>query len=314
MARATIYPPADHSSQWYGAGNATISPHSILWHTTETAGGWPGYSGGGDAPNLTYDPWAHKWRQHFPLNGTARALLNDGGYQTNRAGVCQIEISCYCDPSKAGTGKTIATLDEQAYADMYAFSKFMQDEWGIPLACSVVFKPYPSSYGNNGVRLSQSAFSNYAGHCGHQHAPGNDHGDPGNLDVSRIIGFSPAPPTPEVPDMTPDETNAAIHAITDPMQSQINGLASQINGLTVQIASLASTVEAYATQGAATLDALGASDVWLAQHARADRMAIYGAVLDDSPLYWDEALVPVPPLDGITEWDSARYWDDADAR
>lgn len=256
MPGAIYYPPADRS-QWYGPGNATVAPNKVLWHSTETPGGWPAYAGGSMAPNLTYDPWSHAWRQHFPLNGTARALANGPGYSTNRMGVHQTEVSCYCDPAvlsrvlvreldgKAPPGsiahvlerfgsiefpndpdlveavrealsagkvqgilpessmrvlsvaasRHVSNLSQRAYDDMGAFAEFMNAEWGVPLHVGVELKPYPSSYGRNGVRLDGGTFRDYAGHCCHMHAPYNDHGDSGALDVHRIVGGQ-QPPTP----------------------------------------------------------------------------------------------------------------------
>lgn len=199
MTGALYYPPADRS-QWYGSGNATVSPSKILWHTTETPGGWPAYAGGTMAPNLTYDPWRHLWRQHFPLNASSRALKNGASYQTNRMGVCQVEISCYCDPARMGPYH-VSRLDQQAYDDMGAFAEFMRREWGVPLSLGVAWKPYPASYGaSNGVRLSRSQFAAYRGHLAHQNAPDNLHGDGGALDGHRILaaagGTTPEPPKP----------------------------------------------------------------------------------------------------------------------
>lgn len=265
MTGAVYYPPADRC-QWYGPGNATVSPDKVLWHTTETPGGWPGYGGGSMAPNLTYDPWVFAWRQHFPLNGTARALANGTGYSTNRVGPCQIEVSCYCDPAvlsrelareldgkappgsiahildrfgsiefpdnpdlheavqeSLAAGKTrgllpessmrvlsiaaerhVSKLSQHAYDDMGAFAAFTQREWGVPVSTSVTFKPYPSSYGNNGVRLSSAAFRDYAGHCAHMHAPYNDHGDCGSMDVHRLLAAAGGS-SQEEQDMTPEQ-------------------------------------------------------------------------------------------------------------
>lgn len=187
MTGALYYPPADRTTQWYGPGNATVAPTKLLWHSTETPGGWPAYSGGASAPNLTYEPWQHLWRQHFPLNGTARALRNGTGYSTNRQGVCQVEVSCYCDPVRWGTGRGVNSLDQQAYDDMGAFAAFMHAEWGVPLSTGVTYLPYPDSYGANGVRLSRAQFTAYAGHLAHMHAPDNTHGDAGVMDVPRIL-------------------------------------------------------------------------------------------------------------------------------
>jgi len=202
MTGALFYPPADRTTQWFGNGNATVAPNKQLWHTTETAGGWPGYAGGASAPNLTYEPWQHRWRQHFPLNGTARALRNGVGYSTNRQGVCQVEVSCYCDPARFGTGKGINRLDNQAYDDMHAFAEFMRREWGVPMFTGVAFLPYPDSYGANGVRLSRAQFTAYRGHLDHMHAPDNTHGDAGTMDVPRIVAA-----TSGDDDMTPEEHN-----------------------------------------------------------------------------------------------------------
>lgn len=192
MTSAIYYPKANREIQWYGAGNAIIAPNKQLWHTTEGTG-WPDYAGGTMAPNLTYHPWIHTWRQHFQLNGSARALANGtDGWQTNRKAVCQVEIIGYCDPAKFGTGKGIDSLDQQAYDDLGAFSEFMHAEWGVPMTMTVAAKPYPASWGANGVRLSRDAFVAYRGHLEHQHAPNNNHGDAGALDVHRFLAMGDA--------------------------------------------------------------------------------------------------------------------------
>jgi len=65
----------------------------------------------------------------------------------------------------------------------------ISDATGIPLETTVTWKQYPASYGSgNGVRLSRSAFANYRGVLGHQHVCDNDHGDPGNLPIAKILG------------------------------------------------------------------------------------------------------------------------------
>ena len=191
MTRAIYYPPADRTSQWFGSGNSTMPGITkLLWHTTETAGGWPGYGGGGSAPTLTYEPWQHKWRQHFPLNGSARALRDPSGtvVRENRDNIVQVEISCYCDPGLYNRyGHAVTDLDDQAYQDLADFSKFMRDQWGVPLTRrDLSFPPYPESL-SNGLRMSGPQFDAYTGHLGHMHASGNTHGDPGNLDVDRIL-------------------------------------------------------------------------------------------------------------------------------
>lgn len=191
MTRAIYYPKANHVIQWYGSGNSTMPGISkVLFHTTETAGGWPGYGGGGSAPTLTYEPWQHRWRQHFPLNGSARALRDPSGtvVRENRDRIVQVEIACYCDPGLYNRyGHAVTDLDDRAYQDLADFLRFMHDEWGVPLTRrNLEFPPYPQSLSSK-YRMTGPQFDAYTGVLGHMHASGNTHGDPGNLDVDRII-------------------------------------------------------------------------------------------------------------------------------
>lgn len=201
---ATHYPPADQTTQWFGNGNATVSPTKIGWHTTESGRSWPGYSNGDSAPNLTYHPWDHLWRQHFPLNGTARAFKNNtNGFQNNRAGIVQVEIICYCDQKYSRQyGYAVEDLDAQAFSDLHEFSEFMEAEWGVPLTSTGLQWPpwFDSSKASPQVPkfASDSAFTNYRGHCGHVHILGNDHADPGGLDVDRVMSGSGGIPVSDV--------------------------------------------------------------------------------------------------------------------
>lgn len=165
--------------------------NKLLLHTTESTG-WPSYPS--FAPTLTYDPWRHSWRQHMPILGSASTLSNAGSYQTNRAEVCQIEIVGFADESMgARYNKFIGDIDEQASEDLGAFAVWLHEHYGLQLDCDVTFKAYndgrhPSSYGyDNGVRLSVSQYENYRGVLGHMHAPGNNHGDPGSLQIEDIM-------------------------------------------------------------------------------------------------------------------------------
>ncbi len=91
MTRAIYYPPADRHTQWYGEGNIAMPLiGKLVLHTTE-GGNFPDYpSGAGGHPTLTYNPWTHIWHQHVPINGSATALQNAGGFETNRDGVVQV--------------------------------------------------------------------------------------------------------------------------------------------------------------------------------------------------------------------------------
>ena len=171
-------------------GSFTTSPDKILLHSTET-GSFPGYGGGASAPHFTIDLENGEVRQHSPMNRAARALRNaSGGVQTNRDGVIQIEIIGTCDASfsrKYGYPYIPDMSDAMASRLKWLLEK-IHDATGIPLKTSVTWKAYPSSYGNSSVRMSNSEWTRYKGILGHQHAPENTHGDPGDLPMKRILG------------------------------------------------------------------------------------------------------------------------------
>ncbi|MGV9988595.1 hypothetical protein ACWDUY_32155, partial [Streptomyces olivaceus] len=59
------------------------------------------------------------------------------------------------------------------------------------------FKPYPASYGNSSVRMSNAKWSSFKGHCGHQHVAENAHGDPGLLPMAEILARAAGTTTPQ---------------------------------------------------------------------------------------------------------------------
>lgn len=134
-----------------------------LWHDTET-NGLPSYSTN-YWPNMTIcDGVAY---QHIPANRAGRALRNEeGGVQTNRWNVFQIEVCGYANKVKFS----------QVMADV---AEWLHQERGCPLIESVDWLPYDDSYGQTRVRMSYGEWDDYTGHLGHMHAPENDHGDPG---------------------------------------------------------------------------------------------------------------------------------------
>ena len=191
MVRATLYPGADTKARWKGNGNATLSTiDKILLHTTESSG-LPAFSG--NHPNIVYVPATRKWYHCTPINGSATALSNDGSHMTNRANVVQIEI--------VGFAKDSAKLPQTAIDDLGAFVAWMFKEWGVPVVAA------PKWTGSNTTaRMSWCQFVAFKGLLGHQHAPGNNHWDPGLINAPAIIAAAqkllkptPVPPTPVVP-------------------------------------------------------------------------------------------------------------------
>ena len=188
----------DHFFQDLFGGDA-MEVNTIVWHSTETTS-LPGYQGGAVAPNFTAVPDFHRqrivWHQHFDFDTSSRALLNPpGGVQTNRRNATQIEIVGTCDPKmhqrllKADRAHLFTPeLPDWVIRDFGAFSRWAHDNHRVPLRSDLVWKPFDASFGgHNGVRMSGPTWNAFSGHCGHQHVPENDHGDPGAMPIAKIL-------------------------------------------------------------------------------------------------------------------------------
>jgi hypothetical protein len=218
--------PGASTAYWYGSKypGSAMESNVIVWHTTEGTS-LPGYSGGAEAPNFTAKPdFKAKrlvWYQHFDFDVSARALVNrSGGVETNTLNVCQVEIVGTCDPTtharwaKAGYAHLYTPdLPDWAIRDLAAFAKWANTNHGVPLSSGVTFKAYPSSYGNSSVRMSAARWNSFKGHCGHQHVPENDHGDPGSLPMAAILAAAKGGTIPSTSgdfDMTPEQVHDAV--------------------------------------------------------------------------------------------------------
>lgn len=218
--------PFASQKAFYGGGSAMEVNVGVV-HTTEGRT-LPTYGGGGSAPNVTGVPdFKNKkinWFQHFDVDKSARALVNKaGGVETNTLNAFQVELVGTCDPSTskkwggAGTRHIFwPDAPDWALAEVAKLVKWLADNHAIPLTSAVHWKAYPASYGANGVRLSGSAWNAYKGWLGHQHVPENDHGDPGDIDMKRILELAGAatPPPATKPPVTPPKETSTV-AITD---------------------------------------------------------------------------------------------------
>lgn len=179
-------------------GSYTGGPSKGVLHTTET-NVFPGYEGGQTCPHLTVraDASSQKLevRQHVPLDRAARALRNAaGGVQTNRDSAVQIELVGTCNPAWAERSGYVFWPKAPGWAldELRALMRRLEDACGIRPVTVSPWLAYPSSYGTkSGQRLSLSQWDNYSGWVGHQHVPENDHGDPGNLDMARLLTVVP---------------------------------------------------------------------------------------------------------------------------
>lgn len=210
------YRVANTSAQWfqdnYPGSDMHLSAETevVVLHTTESIS-WPGYEGGATAPNYTAMPRIAlrrmEWRAHFPDEKSSRALRNlSGGVETNTLNAVQVELVGTCDPAKAVRwGDKIAGEDYIYWPDapvwaLYQLAKFLADQHrrhGLKLVAPN-FLAYPDSYGPSSVRFGFDKWRGFAGICGHQHVPENSHGDPGNIDIDRVLSMTKAiidPPT-----------------------------------------------------------------------------------------------------------------------
>lgn len=197
--------PGASTAYWYQGKypGSVMESNVVVWHTTEGRT-LPSYDGGVSSPNLTAVPdfatRKLRWYQHHDIDRSSRALVNKaGGVETNTANALQIELVGTCDPasrdrwnSQGYAGKFIFWPDAPDWAleEVAAFVRWVNQNHNIKIQSTVTWKAYPSSYGSNGVRLTGAQWGQYYGHLGHQHVPENDHGDPGNIDFKRIIGFA----------------------------------------------------------------------------------------------------------------------------
>lgn len=131
-------------------------------------------------PNQTLCVKDGRWTiaQHIPTNRGARALINGNGDR-----VSQTEI--------AWQAHRIGELPQEAFDVLGQLLAWEHETLGLPLQCGVTF------YGENAgwtlatpsarQRLSFPAFDAYRGLLGHQHVPGDNHWDPGAIDIHRLL-------------------------------------------------------------------------------------------------------------------------------
>lgn len=200
------YPAANRTAQWYyrTVGGSDMGPvEKVVWHTTE-GDDWPGYDGGKKAPHYTVRPdfgsRTMLWRQHFPDHVNSRAMRNEpGGVATNLDGALQVEIVGTCDETRRWSAQILRSwaLEDWQVEGLAQFVAWAHREHRVALAAPGLWLAYgkdprapgrvPASYGASPARMTGGTWDRFRGHCGHQHAPENDHGDPGRLPMGRII-------------------------------------------------------------------------------------------------------------------------------
>lgn len=164
------------------AGAHITAHYRAVWHSTEgssIAGAIGAYRAHGGWPHVTWDPWRGEIVQHLPARVAGRALENHrGGVETNRYGALQIEVVAFArDPFTRGPMVGLPRLLD------WLRSNGVRDYWpsGQPL-------PYPQSYGYGNPQRSVANWLGIPGHFAHSQVPENAHGDPGRIDIKKLLG------------------------------------------------------------------------------------------------------------------------------
>jgi len=228
------YPGASLAYEFDRYEGDSMESNVICWHSTEGMS-VPSYGGGASAPNFTVKPdfknRRAQWYQHYDFDESSRALVNlAGGVDTNTMNVCQVEIVGTCDPryKTSWSGKRagvdylfVPDAPDWFLDDLADFAAWANKSHGVKLqsqrpdGSKLQWKAYPSSYGtraDNGIRLTNTEWTKFYGHCGHQHVAENLHGDPGNFNIGRVLdlakakldsGTAPRPPATPKPTYEP---------------------------------------------------------------------------------------------------------------
>jgi hypothetical protein len=178
----------------------TTNPKGVL-HTTESVGR-ASYNGWTIPPHAEVLPTPGKGvevHQFIPFTRASFALRHTQPQPTNTDYAMQFELVGTCDPSGPRGAYYWPHADDIVLIDLYRkVIHPLSVGFGIP-EHALTFRPYPVSYGANGVRLNNAQWDVYTGWLGHEHAPQQDHGDPGAFPwdrMMRLAGTQPKPPTP----------------------------------------------------------------------------------------------------------------------
>lgn len=177
--------------------NRTVD--KIVLHTTEgsTASGAfgaydsrAGLFSGGVHPHVTVDPFRRLRYQHVPLTRASYSLKRG-----DADGVIQVEIVGWADHDWTG-----AQLD---WLGAHVLAPIIEAVPTIPAIAPAEFLPASAGmlalpWPRGRARLSPAQWDRAVGVLGHQHAPYDDHWDPGGIDIARILTAADVTPPPTI--------------------------------------------------------------------------------------------------------------------
>jgi hypothetical protein len=189
-------------------GQFSGAPWRGVLHTTEGStvdGAVQTFQSNNFWPHFTIGGATNRIVQHLSLDVAGRALVTG-----NRDNCIQIEI--------VGNAVDTPNWTREQLEFVAGVMREIEAMVPIPRRSSATFKKFPASFGlSNGVRLSQSEWATFSGWCGHQHVPGNDHGDPGQIDIGKLcsprllgVGSSQSSPGPAAVARSPYELDAVF--------------------------------------------------------------------------------------------------------
>lgn len=162
------------------------NPPRTVWHTVEAPSGSRWFDSMASylisvhyEPQVLYDPVSDRLGQFGPLNQSSRALKNEAsGRHTNREGLVCIQVEVCGYASKPFTDG----WNPDQKPNFQKLCNAMRS-WGVPDSWPA---GPPSPYPNGSKPRNSTTWRTRGGHYGHCDVPGNDHGDPGAIDTSKV--------------------------------------------------------------------------------------------------------------------------------
>lgn len=147
-------------------------------------------------PQVLYDPQSDSLGQFGPLNQSARALRNAGSTRTNRTGTVNIQVEV-CGRASQPWTDGFDPAKKPNYLKLIAAI----DSWSVPRDWPA---GPPQAYPGDHDDRDMWTWINRGGYFGHSQVPGNDHGDPGAIDITKCPprGETTTPPS-DNPDAFP---------------------------------------------------------------------------------------------------------------
>lgn len=202
------------------AGSFTGAPWRVVLHTTEgttAEGAIAAYTTNNSWPHFTVDCQARRRIQHVDLNLASRSLLHPPTTETNRANAIQIELVGFAADAPNWAKLDLQWLATDVLAPIRAVCPFA--------LVAARFVSYPSSAGLGAAqRFTTGEWQLFTGICGHEHVPGNDHGDPGAIDTTTILNALGSGDDDPM-------TDAQVKAITDAIAGERAQLAEELSDI-----------------------------------------------------------------------------------